>query len=141
MTTNFAWKSSLARPVLSGVLAISIAAAFIGCAGSRTEQLPTAGTSDRSGRNLECIGRFQFSLPETMTVNGRSQTIYTVDVSTVAAPPGGAKVVWAEHMARINALSPPKGVPTVVARTFQLQAGVPAVWYFPSKEAPELLAV
>src|ERR1051326_8800480 len=141
MKLDLAWKRLLARRLLRSALAIASAAAFIGCAGPGAEKRPRPATTDRSGRNMDCIGRFQFSLPETLTVTGRKQTIYTVDVSTIASPPGGAMTVWNERMSRINALSPPQGVNRVVARTFQLQTGVPAVWYFRSKESPELLAL
>lgn len=90
---------------------------------------------------MDCIGRFQFTVPEGMAAGGRSQSISTVDVSTAPLPPGGAKVLWKERVARISALTTPPGAPRSVARMFQLQTAVPGIWYFRSRDSPNLLAL
>lgn len=78
----------------------------------------------------ECLGRFRLVVPGVLGAAGRSQSIYRVDVRTVPLPGGGLDALWRERLARISALRPPPGVASPVIRTFELQPGVSAVWYF-----------
>ena len=68
---------------------------------------------------------------------GRSQSIYRVDVNTVALPAGGLEEVRREQFARIGALRPPAGVANPVRSSFELQPGVSAVWYYASPDDNE----
>jgi hypothetical protein len=86
----------------------------------------------------QCIGRFQFVLPEAMVVTSRSQSIYDVDVATVPLPTGGIKALWDSRLARILSLPPPKGVAQVLVRTFDVEPGVQGAWYFGNPDAPTL---
>jgi hypothetical protein len=92
-------------------------------------------------KDAQCVGRFRLSVPEGLAVTGRSQSIYRVDVSTVPLPSGGAEAVWNERLPQIRALKAPPGTADVIVRTFELEPGVPAVWYKRSPESARLLAL
>jgi hypothetical protein len=89
--------------------------------------------STRDVDNSWCIGRFQFRLPTTLMLSGRSQSIYDVDVRTVPVPEQGPQAVWAERLARIRASMLLLGTASAELRTFDLLPGVPAVWYLGNK--------
>lgn len=74
--------------------------------------------------NTQCIGRFQFDLPERLTVAGRTQSIYRTTVETAAMPSGGAEEAWNNDLAAVRARTE-----NSVRRTFELMPGVHAVWY------------
>jgi len=94
-----------------------------------------------NNEDTQCVGRFRLSMPEALAVEGRSQSIYRVDVGTVPIPSGGLKAVWNDRLAQIRALKPPPEVADVIVRTFPLEPGVPAVWYRRSSESARLLAL
>jgi hypothetical protein len=79
--------------------------------------------------------------PENFTFAGQGQSIYTVDVSTVALPPAGAQAIWSQHVAQIEALPKPPGVAAVIRRSFQLAPGVSAVWYHRNSGTAGLIAL
>ena len=81
----------------------------------------------RESMTSQCVGRFQFHLDGELVVTSRRQRIYNVDVSTVPMPAKGAAVGWEQHLEEIK--SPLSGPPPVIHRTFNLEPGVPAVWY------------
>lgn len=88
--------------------------------------------------STHCVGRFQFTVPDVLAVAGRSQSIYRVEVGTVSLPAGGVEALWHELLTRIRALNPPAGTRGPVVRTFELQPGVSAVWYFVNSDDSEL---
>jgi hypothetical protein len=85
-----------------------------------------------------CIGRFRFSIPETLVVNGRSQSIYHVEVNTVAMPRGGIRELWGKEMARLEALGPTMGTKSAVVGELELEAGMRAIWYADNPTSPQL---
>jgi hypothetical protein len=89
----------------------------------------------------ECVGRFQFTLPDGFAAAGRSQSIYSVDVRTVPIPPSGPDEIWKQEMIRIRGLAAPEGVDTTVLSTPRLGPTVSAVWYHPNPARKELLAL
>ncbi len=89
----------------------------------------------------QCVGRFQMMVPETLSVAGRRQAIYRVDVSTIPLPKGGIEALWEDRISRIRTLPPPRGIKQVLMRTFEVMPGAPAVLYFRSAETPDLVAL
>ncbi len=86
--------------------------------------------------NRQCIGRFQFDLPEGLAVAGRSQTIYGGSLVTAPLPPGGAEEAWTEEMSAIHAHAE-----NSVRRTFDLAPGIHAVWYGNNPRIPSSLVL
>ena len=91
--------------------------------------------------DTQCVGRFRMSVPKALAVEGRSQSIYRVDVRTVPIPSGGLEAVWNDRLTQIRALKAPPEVADVIVRTFALEPEVPAVWYRRSSEFARLLAL
>ena len=89
----------------------------------------------------ERIGRFQFRVPDTTNVTGRSQNMYLFEVTTAATPTIGAEQAWSRRLAEIRALTPPPGARTALRRTFELQPGVLAVWYNRSSSFPSIVTL
>jgi hypothetical protein len=116
--------------------------AWRGGSAERGERQPLKANMnvDVKGRT-ECAGRFQFVAPEALAVAGRSQSIYRVEVSTVPLPAGGLDELWRERVARIKSLRPPEGLPTTLIKTFDLQQGVRAAWYFANPDDDEQLSL
>ena len=85
-----------------------------------------------SDMKMQCIGRFQFEAPDALAVAGRTQSIYRTDVSTASMPPGEAQEAWKERLNAIRALA----ATDPVRRTFELEPGVPAVWYGNNPRVP-----
>jgi hypothetical protein len=111
------------------------------CSDSREETGAPLQKPNMSSENKEmahCIGRFQFILPDALQVAGRSQSIYRVQVKTVALPEGGMKALWQDKVARIQALTPPRSVSSAVIRTLDLQPSVKAIWYFSNPDDPDV---
>ncbi|MDD5298327.1 MAG: T6SS immunity protein Tli4 family protein [Rhodocyclaceae bacterium] len=113
-----AWNKLL--PLLAGLL----------LAGGSLAQSPAHLSVDHSAMtspdNSWCIGRFRFSLPPGWRPTGRKQSIYRVDVQVRS---GGAEALWQERLAKVRQLAPPPGATAALIRTFELERGVPAVWY------------
>jgi hypothetical protein len=87
---------------------------------------------------VECLGRFRLTVPESMLVAGRSQSIYGVDVRTLPMPPGGMKTFWEAHLARILPVPLPKESEQGIFRSFELQPAAPAVWYVRDPASPRI---
>jgi hypothetical protein len=94
----------------------------------RTQSKPA---TSESMMNRQCIGRFQFDLPERLAVSGRTQSIYRTSVVTGPLPSGGAERAWSEEMTTIRARSE-----NSVRRTFDLAPGIHAVWYGNNSRMP-----
>lgn len=76
-----------------------------------------------------CVGRFRLHVAKSMAPTGRSQQIYRVDISTGARPSGvPAPSVWADRLTVIRGGKPSS--PDPVIRSFDLEPGVPAAWYY-----------
>ncbi len=88
-----------------------------------------SGARQRTNMNSQCVGRFGFQAPDKLTVGGRSQSIYRVDVSTEPIPPEGASSAWEQRLKAIRALPAPAGRRDPILRTFELAPGVAAAWY------------
>ena len=86
--------------------------------------------------NQQRAGRFYFTVPETMSLDGRSQIIYGTNVSTTPIPPGGALGHWDRHLEEIRG----RGIEPAAMRTFELQPGTSAVWYA-EHESPNILTL
>ena len=80
--------------------------------------------------NTWCVGRFRFTLLSPMALNGRSQSIYGVDLSTVVLSSESADTLWSGRLTRIRSLKPPVDARDAIIRDFQLEKGTHAVWYF-----------
>jgi hypothetical protein len=93
--------------------------------------------NENNNGNSLCIGRFRLTVPQTLTVKGRSQSIYDVDVSTMELPAGGIEALWDERLKKIRALTPPGAATSSIVREFQLQPGVRSVWYIKSADDPD----
>jgi|SRR5580704_470270 hypothetical protein len=85
-----------------------------------------------------CVGRFRFSIPGTVVVNGRSQSIYRVDVNAVSMPRGGIRELWGREVARLEALGPTMETKTAIVRELELESGVRAIWYADNPVSPQL---
>jgi hypothetical protein len=94
----------------------------------------------QSAESTQCIGRFKFSMPAGFTT-GRSQTIYTVDVRTVSIAFSSAQIIWKDELEQIAAIKAPEGVSSSIIKTFELQPGVPAVWYYRQSSSTDLIAL
>ena len=79
-----------------------------------------------------CIGRFRFTLPDSLKLAGRSQSIYGVDSRTALLTSQNADALWSAKITRIRSLTPPNGRRQTIIRNFELVNGIAAVWYFPS---------
>jgi hypothetical protein len=88
--------------------------------------------------NVQCIGRFQLTVPDPMVVAGRSQSIYDVDVRTLLIPPGGIDVLWNARLAKIRPIAPDKEFHPASFRTFELLPGTRAVWFIGNPSSPQL---
>lgn len=86
-------------------------------------------------------GRFQFSIPDTLVSTGRSQSMYHFSLSAEPVPPEGPLAAWSRRLGPIRDVTPPPGVPQAILRTFELQPGVPAVWYFGNRAAPTVVTL
>jgi hypothetical protein len=132
--TNLTWIAGIA---LWGCAAI--------CLGVQIElNEPAIAGPTRAQMNEEtktatiCIGRFRFSIPETLVVNGRSQSIYRVDVGTVPMPRGGMRELWGKEMARLEKLGTTTGTKTAIVREIELEPEVRAIWYADNPVFPQL---
>lgn len=134
-----------ARRVLACV-ALCILSWCGACAGLTGREDSNAGREARSPKanmnvvetdTQDCLGRFRFVVPGAFGVAGRRQSIYRVDVSTLALPDGGIEALWHERLAHIRALPPPRGAAHPIIKTFELQPGVNAVWYFANPDDDE----
>jgi hypothetical protein len=94
-----------------------------------------AGKSE-STMNRQCIGRFQFDLPERLAISGRSQTLYGGALVTAPMPAGGAEEAWSAEVAAIRARGD-----NSMRRTFDLTPGVHAVWYGNNPRMPSSLVL
>lgn len=125
------------------VLAACCACAATGGRGGGAEGARPPGASMREdGKGLTlCAGRFEFEAPAALAVAGRSQSIYRVDVASAPLPAGGLEEVRRERLAHVRALRPPAGVADPVRRSFELQPGVGAVWYYANPDDGEQLCL
>src|SRR2546429_6789343 len=108
---------------LACIVVCCCAGSWLAYSNSREQMRARLQKSDMSSetKNMTyCIGRFQFILPEALRVTGRSESIYRVQVNTVALPEGGMKALWQERVAQIQALPPPRSVPNTIIRTLDL---------------------
>jgi Tle cognate immunity protein 4 C-terminal domain len=125
-------------------LVVALVSGLLQCCGRanlESEKLTPSSRVDmktESKENEQCIGRFRFALPSTMSVSGRSQSIYHVDVSTVPIPPGGAQSLWNARVTQLRALTPQATNGSSV-RTFELEPGVPALWSAKNPDSPQRL--
>ncbi len=94
----------------------------------------------QSAESTQCIGRFKFSMLAGFTT-GRSQTIYTVDVRTVSIAFSSPQIIWNDELEQIAAIKAPEGVSSSIIKTFELQPGVPAVWYYRQSSSTDLIAL
>jgi hypothetical protein len=122
----------------AGVCALSLA---VCCCGHFEGKAAPQERKMMTDKRPFAIGRFQFSMPESLVVASRKQSIYRVDVRTEELPSagGGAQAVWGGIMADVHAVQPSPVNGRVVIREFDLKPGVRAVWYFRNPEAPKLL--
>ena len=131
-----AWKRMRAA-----VVVMWACASMVACAGSsREDRGKTRGVAMNENHNsdAQCIGRFQFSAPEVFQVTRRSQTIYRVEVSTIPLPSGGAPAAWQDRLARIRGGTLQPGTADPIVKTFELQPGMPAVWFIGDTDSPQL---
>lgn len=110
--------------------------------------LAATGVSSRAGTDMSNdpprehrIGRFQFTLGSTLLPRGRYQSIYGVEVSTVAAAPGQATLLWAERLAALRSGPKPPGAAERILRGFELLPAVPAVLYHETPDNPGLVTL
>ena len=89
----------------------------------------------------ERIGRFQFHVPDSMTLTGRSQNMYRFEITTAPMPAIGAEQAWNRRLTEIRALTPPPGARSALRQTLQLQPGVPAAWYNRSSSLPAVVTL
>jgi hypothetical protein len=84
----------------------------------------------RGDMSTQCIGRFRFQVPDSLALAARSQRIYGVEVSTAPVSPFGAASAWSERVAEIRKMRAPEGKADPVVRSFEIEPGVPGIWYF-----------
>jgi hypothetical protein len=107
------------------------------------EQRKTKMNATSSGSQV-CIGRYEFMAPGGLAIDGRTQRIYRVDVSTVSLAERRLQSYWNGKMAELRKLPSPPGTISPVLRTFELKPGMQAVWYADDPEDAEsnqLLAI
>ncbi|OGS17048.1 MAG: hypothetical protein A2219_02685 [Elusimicrobia bacterium RIFOXYA2_FULL_50_26] len=121
-------------PVLSGLCAADPGLTVKGEHISIMEKTMTEKSID----NPWFIGRFHFVLPSTLVLSGRSQSIYRVTIKTVPIPPSGPQIIWADRLTQIRSLGLPPDETDAVVRSFELQPGMPAVWYRNSRQFAQL---
>ena len=127
--------------MLTACVVVWACAGMVGCAGSSKEPRRNTGglaMNQSTDSETHCIGRFQFAAPEAFNVTRRSQTIYRVNVRTDLLPLGGTEAAWQNRLARIRALAPQPAAPDPIVRTFDLQPGMPAIWFIGDADSPQL---
>jgi hypothetical protein len=127
---------------LAGVIVVC-ATAFVvlnGCNSEKDKSKPTTRpiVGDKNNGITQCIGRFQLTVPETLRVTGRSQSIYSVDIRTMPLPPDGVQALWQDRLSHLQSLSPPPGEKSAIIRRFELQPGIPGIWYFGTSYATDV---
>jgi hypothetical protein len=104
----------------------------------KPEQSRMPQANNPRSQQVECIGRFRFAVPDSMSVAGRSQSIYAVDVKTVLIPLEGIQRLWDEHLVRIRPMAPPNESAKSELHTFDLQPGSLAIWYLRDSASPRI---
>ena len=89
--------------------------------------------------NRICIGRFEFAIPAGLRIEGRSQSIYRVDVHTVDVPYGAVDARWVARVSAVRSMAAPPGAKDRIIRTYDLQPGTRAVWLYDNSEFTDVL--
>lgn len=128
MELNQAWQKLVCVAIWCG-----LSAWLMGCNSSNKEaRAESSGTNMRSENTgmTQCVGRFQFLVPNDLEVTGRGQSTYETRVNTRLLPQGGIRAFVDSEVARIQALTPPVGVAKTLIRSFDLQPDIKGIWYF-----------
>jgi len=136
MFTDEARRGSFVPGVVAAALLGGFACISSCSSGSELRSQTEVKVNPSSNAPSICLGRFQFAAPEGLTLEGRTQSIYRVDVMTEPLPAGRMAQVWERRLHEIRSEDPPPEVKDRIIRTYTLKPDIQAVLYHDSADTP-----